>query len=387
MSNRVDSSFLLELQEYGAVGAEICFNCGTCTAQCPLASDGHTYPRNMIRLAQLGLTDQIRANVDPWLCYYCGDCSESCPREAEPAETMMALRRWLTAQYSGSKHSAQLYTSEKAVWKTIVRAAFVPLFLILLYQVLTGFDNIVTDQVELNTFAPVMIVWAFVLLHGVYLGYRVILGSVNMSRDILAPVTNDAKIPLRVYLAEFKLFIVNLLTQKRWRDCGEDRSNWLMHLLLVIGYATMLVLIMGFLWWFQTDNIYPITNPQRWVGYTATILLIVTSVSALVGRWKKDNQMHRFSQPTDWLFPIFILVAAVTGIMINLFRYAGWPIATYSIYTIHVMACIAMLDVEVGIGKWAHLFYRPLAIYLDGIKTRVSQEQLTPGLAPAGGTD
>jgi ferredoxin/energy-converting hydrogenase Eha subunit A len=387
MSNQVDSSFLLELQEYGAVGAEICFNCGTCTAQCPLASDGHTYPRNMIRLAQLGLRDQIRGNVDPWLCYYCGDCSESCPREAEPAETMMALRRWLTAQYSGSEHSAQLYTSEKAVWKTIIRAAFVPLILILLYQVLTGFDNIVTDQVELNTFAPVMIFWAFVLLHGVYLGYRMIRGSLNMSKDILAPVTSDAKIPLRVYLEEFKLFVVNLLTQKRWRDCGEDRSNWLMHLLLVIGYVTMLVLIMGFLWWFQTDNIYPITNPQRWVGYIATILLIVTSSSALVGRWKKNNQMHRFSQPTDWLFPIFILVAAVTGIMINIFRYAGWPVATYSIYTIHVMACIAMLDVEVGIGKWAHLFYRPLAIYLDGIRTRVSEEQVAPGLAPAGGTD
>jgi heterodisulfide reductase subunit C/quinone-modifying oxidoreductase subunit QmoC len=160
-----------------------------------------------------------------------------------------------------------------------------------------------------------------------------------------------------------------------------------MHLLLVIGYVTMLVLIMGFLWWFQTDNIYPITNPQRWVGYTATILLIVTSVSALVGRWKKDNQMHRFSQPSDWLFPVFILVAAVTGIMVNIFRYAGWPLATYTIYTIHVMACIAMLDVEVGIGKWAHLFYRPLAIYLDGIKARVSQEQLAPGLAPAGSTD
>ncbi len=157
-----------------------------------------------------------------------------------------------------------------------------------------------------------------------------------------------------------------------------------MHLLLVIGYVTMLILIMGLLWWFQTDNIYPIYNPQRWVGYIATILLIVTSVNALVGRYKKDDQMHRFSQPTDWLFPIFILVAAVTGIFVNIFRYAGWPLPTYGIYTLHVMACIAMLDVEVGVGKWAHLFYRPLAIYLEGIKTRMRQEQMTPGLIPAG---
>lgn len=383
MSAQVDSSFLLELKDYGAVGAEICFNCGTCTAQCPLASDGHTFPRNMIRLAQLGLTDQIRENVDPWLCYYCGDCSESCPRDAEPAETMMSLRRWLTAQYSGSNHSARLYTSEKTVWLTIVRSALVPLVLILLYQLYTGFDSIVTDQVELNTFAPVMIVWMFVLLHGFYLGYRMIKGCLNMCRDILAPLNRETKVPFRIYLEELKLFFINLISQKRWRDCGEKQDNWLTHLLLVIGYTTMLILIMGLLWWFQTDNIYPITNPQRWVGYIATILLIVTSIIFLARRWKRTDQLHRFSQPTDWLFPIFILTAAVTGILVHIFRYAGWPLPTYGMYTFHVMACIAMLDVEVGVGKWAHLFYRPLAIYLDGIKTRMSQEQIIPGFAPA----
>ena len=77
MSNRVDPTLLLDLKDYGAVGAEICFNCGTCTAQCPLTDDEHPFPRNMIRLAQLGLEDQILERTDPWLCYYCGDCAES----------------------------------------------------------------------------------------------------------------------------------------------------------------------------------------------------------------------------------------------------------------------------------------------------------------------
>jgi energy-converting hydrogenase Eha subunit A len=248
---------------------------------------------------------------------------------------------------------------------------------------MTGFDRIVTDRVELNTFAPVMVVWGLVLLHGVYLGYRMVKGGINMSRDVLAPERKEGKIPLRVFIEEFKVFAVNFLTQKRWRDCGERHNNWLIHLMLVIGYVTMLVLIMGLLWWFQTDNIYPIWHPQRWVGYLATILLIVTSASILISRVKKTEQMHRFSQPSDWLFPVFILTAAITGILVNAFRYAGWPLATYIIYTIHVMACIAMLDVEVGIGKWAHLLYRPLAMYLDRIKIRVREDQDVRGLAPA----
>jgi hypothetical protein len=104
----------------------------------------------------------------------------------------------------------------------------------------------------------------------------------------------------------------------------------------------------------------------------------------LISRWRKKEQLHRFSQPTDWLFPAFLFTGALTGIFIHIFRYAGWAWPTYIIYVIHVMAMVAMLDTEVGVGKWAHLFYRPLAMYLEAIKVKVREEQLVPDLAPTG---
>jgi len=76
---------------------------------------------------------------------------------------------------------------------------------------------------------------------------------------------------------------------------------------------------------------------------------------------------------SDWLFPGFILTGAMTGILIHVFRYAGWPWPTYAAYVIHVMAMVAMLDVEVGVGKWMHLIYRPLAIYLLAVKHKAEQ--------------
>jgi ferredoxin len=387
MRNRVDPNLLLELKDYGAVGAEICFNCGTCTATCPLTTDEHLFPRNMIRLAQLGLKEQLMASTDPWLCYYCGDCAEGCPRQAEPGETMMALRRWLTAQYDRSGHSAQLYRSSRRLVLAIARLVLLTLAAFVIYHVATGFDRIVTDRVALNTFAPVMIVWGLVLAHGLFLGYRMISGVRTMWRHVMGPLTAKARIPLSLYLKEAKTFVLHFSTQKRWRDCGTDRRRWLNHLLLVSGYVTMLVLVLGLLWWFQTDNLYPLYHPQRWLGYYATIVLIYASTEALVGRWRKREHLHRFSHHTDWLFPSFILIGAVTGILVHTFRYAGWPWPTYTMYVIHVMAMIAMLDTEVGVGKWAHLFYRPLALYLEAVKERVlagqAEETLT-GVAVAG---
>lgn len=389
MSNRIHPELLLELKKYGAEKIEACINCGNCTAICPLTNDGHPYPRNMIRLAQVGLKDRLLESTDAWLCYYCGDCSQTCPKGAEPAETMMALRRWLTAQYDRSGHGARFYTSEKTVWSAALRAALITLaFFVVLH--LLGFGEIVTDRVALNSFAPVMLVWGFVLLHFAYLGIRVLSNAINMLQLTAGPALDGKKIPLSMYLGELPTLVTHFFTQKRWRECDEkDHSRWFKHLLLASGYVTMLMLVVGLLGWFQTDNLYPLYHPQRWVGYIATAFLVYASADALLGRRRKDEQLHRFSQPTDWLFPAFILVGAVTGILVHIFRYLGavsaaWAWPTYIIYVIHVMAMIAMLDTEVGVGKWAHLIYRPLAMYVEALKEKVKTLEIpAEALAPA----
>jgi hypothetical protein len=82
------------------------------------------------------------------------------------------------------------------------------------------------------------------------------------------------------------------------------------------------------------------------------------------------------------LFPIFLLVGAITGIAVHIFRYMLLPWPTYLAYVVHVMAMIAMLDVEVGIGKWTHLIYRPLALSLEAMKEEPAE--LAQGVASAG---
>ena len=65
MSTRVDPSLLDEIKTYGAVNPEACFNCGNCTAICPLTDDEHPFPRGTIRLLQMGLHDRLLESPDP----------------------------------------------------------------------------------------------------------------------------------------------------------------------------------------------------------------------------------------------------------------------------------------------------------------------------------
>jgi len=388
--NRVDSTFLNELKEYGAVGIEKCFNCGNCTAICPLTTSDHPFPRRTIRMIQMGLRDRLVSSIDPWLCYFCADCSMTCPRGAEPAETMMATRRWLIAQYDHSGRAKELYTSEKKVAWAIFRTSLLPLILLLVYHLFTGGRNIRTDQVALNEFAPVIWVWIIVLVHFAYLGIHLVRNSMVMTKHILGPKFSLLAIPLGAYFAGMKEYVIHFLSQRKWWSKCEDRAHhkvvvnrWLKHLLLMTGYGTMLILIVPMLWWFQTDELYPFYHPQRWIGYYATIILLYTSIEIIFSRMKKKEELHKFSHPSDWLFPSFLLIGAITGILVHVFRYALLPWPTYAMYTVHVMAMVAMIDTEVGIGKWTHLVYRPLALSIEAMRKAYQEMALGSAAASA----
>ena len=386
MSTLVDPNLHREIARFGSDDISQCINCGNCTAICSLSGDGEVFPRKTIRYAQLGLKDRLMASVEPWLCYYCGECSDTCPRQANPGEIMMTLRRWLTAQYDRSGKAALLYTSERAMWATIIKSALIPLALLGVFHVATGFKHVVTDRVAVNSFAPVMWVWAVVLIHFAVLGWRLASNAMCMSRSVLG--SGDRRVSLRAgdYVKELGSLVLHYATQKRWLDCGKDHYyQWAIHLLLVSGYLIMLTLVVGLLGWFQTDSIYPLYHPQRWLGYYATAALVFASIVMLLGRARRSSTLYKSSQHSDWLFPAFILVGAITGILVHIFRYAGWPWPTYALYAIHVMAMIAMLDSEVGIGKWTHMIYRPLAIYLVNVKKRSERRVANAdGALPAG---
>jgi hypothetical protein len=184
------------------------------------------------------------------------------------------------------------------------------------------------------------------------------------------------RIPLIVFLLEVKTIFVHFFTQKMFLSCKRNVKRWLNHMLLVSGYVLMLILVVVFLMWFQTDNIYPIYHPQRWLGYYATAVLLYGVVEIGIGRLRKREQIHRFSDFSDWMFPILLFLTVVSGIVLHTFRYLGMPLASYYSYAVHLVIAVSMLVVEVPFGKWAHLLYRPLAIFFQAVRERALEQEV-----------
>jgi ferredoxin len=383
MTRRVDPNLLYELKEFGALGVEKCINCGICTAICPLSTDETPFPRNNIRMVQMGLRDRLLSSIDPWFCYYCGECSATCPYQAEPGEAQMTIRRWLTAQYDWTGLARKFYTSP--IWE-IGSILFVSAFIVLMFVLFSG--PMVTDHVALNIFAPVYRIhygdWALAAFLSFFL-------LSNIFRMYWLTLKKDAKfkIPLSLYIGEAWNLVYHFATQKRFEKCDEEqrhffqKKRWRNHWLLVSGYVLKFVLVVGFLPWFQTDNIYPLSNPQRWLGYYATIVLLYGGADILWGRIKREHQSHRFSHLSDWIFPVLLLLTTASGIMVHTFRYLGLPMATYYTYAAHLAILTPMLVLEVPFGKWSHLAYRPFAIYFQAIKEKARQQVEIPAGAVA----
>ena len=70
-----------------------CFQCGTCTSDCPVARFSDSYrPRQIIRMAQLGLKDRVLNSSTLWLCAACFTCTDRCPQDVEVASVIRVLR-------------------------------------------------------------------------------------------------------------------------------------------------------------------------------------------------------------------------------------------------------------------------------------------------------
>jgi ferredoxin/uncharacterized membrane protein (DUF485 family) len=369
MAVRANPNLIGDLEHYGARDVAKCYQCGNCSAACHLSGQAAVFPRRSMHALQLGLEKPLRSSLDPWLCYYCGDCSDQCPRGAEPGETMMGLRRWLTAQYDFTGISKMLYRSWVSELSAILLLAIVTAAAFLGFGFHFGGGDLAVYDGP-GAFLPAHYVHIFDWAMGITLAAIL---SINCLRMWLFTMHGEQSAPASfgLYLRHIFQLPVHFMTQKRFREC-EDKRPWALHLVLMLSYLTMLILIMFFLKFMQE-------GPQiNWFvhsfGYLSSIGLVSMTILAIRGRITKQRAYQRHSHESDWIFLFLLLYVALTGILQHILHRTGLPLAANLTYVVHLAGVVPMLVLEVPFSKWSHMAYRPLAIYFAQVQQAAQAE-------------
>jgi len=380
MNDDCDPTLLAEVRKYGKFDVAGCFNCGSCTLSCELATDFASFPRRSTRQVLMGLRQVLNEGLDPWICHDCGDCSTVCPRQTEPREAMMTLRRYLASVYDWTGIASKINRSKRWHIGFLSFAAALFLLLVVLYHVYVvnmSLSDFTSTSMGLEHMFPMMTYFTlgvilfpfFILMTNAFRMYRL---TVHQKETIRSPLSQ--------WLVEIKTFMLHFFTYKKMAECPTEKGRWAKHLLLGLGCMGMLILLVFSLRWFQTDQIYPVYHPQRWIGYLAAAFLIFGTVDILIGRIKKEKEIHKSSDFRDWNFPILLLATAVSGIAVHIFRVLGLELTTHYTYAIHMTIAVPMLVIEMPFGKWTHMIYRPLALYFQSLKERTQQQESSEGV-------
>ena len=376
-----DPKLIADIRRYGKFDPTGCYQCGSCTLSCDLVDDSATFPRKSIRYALLGLRQPLVESLDPWVCHDCGDCSVACPRQSEPRISMLTLRRFLSAQYDWTGIAPKLLQSGVWYLGSLIFVAALTFLLILgyhLWYVKMPATQFVTTPLGLDHMFPLM---SYYTLTVVLVPLLLLLSRVVRIWRLTMSGEDRARAPFSAYAAESWTYAYQSMTHSLMRKCP-DRGRWLGHWGLAFGTVIMLTIKVFGLRWFQTDNLYPFYNPQRWLGYLATVLILYGIGEILLGRLRAQKEIYKETQVRDLAFPVLLVLTVTSGLAAHIFRYAGFALTCHLLYALHIIIATPMLLVEMSFGKWSHMVYRPLALYFLAVRQRAGRQAPAEEVVP-----
>jgi len=386
----LDLGLYPEIQRYGAADISACFSCGTCTASCPLSQTDTTFPRRIIRYAQLGMKDALLSSKELWTCYGCGECAETCPTQADPSQFMAATRRYAIASYDRTRVARTMSTRPAvATLFAVLLAAFFALFMYSAHGPQSG------ESLALFEFIPEGLVHDTGIVVMILVVLAGLSGIASMARRIgrregvgWGTVLGSRAAIARTARAAWVAIGRESLGQARFReDCETEapghagdpsvpwfRRRWLVHALTVWGFlgllaATILDYGLALLGIKETGTPVPLWYPVRLLGTVAGLLLVYGTTVLIVDRYRAANRSVRRSTTGDWMLLGLLWVTGVTGFALELALYLPDPPAWgYWVFLVHVAVAMELVLLA-PFMKLAHAVYRPVALFFVALAT------------------
>ncbi len=103
------SDFRQTVERMSGQNLSDCYQCGKCSAGCPVLPDVEVSPNRLIRMVQLGLEEDALTSDSLWCCAACGTCNGRCPMGVDVVRIMDTLRRLAVDIYS-SRGALEVWT-------------------------------------------------------------------------------------------------------------------------------------------------------------------------------------------------------------------------------------------------------------------------------------
>ncbi len=367
MAIRINLGYIDELNRYGAEDVQRCYQCGDCSTVCAHSDEIFNFPRKSMRRLQMGLERKIETTLEPWLCYYCGQCSDQCPREADPGETMMSLRRWLIARYDFTGIASRFFRSSLTEVMTIIAVGLLTGLFLVIYGKSNGNIRVYDGE---GAFLPSSFIHYFDLTLGSLLAVFLLVNAIRMWHFTMMKGVKVTISPW-LYFKHIFTFPLHFFTQKRYAQCESKNRKfifmpWITHLGLMLGYVTMLVLVMVFIEELQHGP--EIVWQVHLFAYLASLGLITGTIYFIQSRLRKKTYVQfKKSHSTDWVFVVLLFLIVLTGIVQHILHRTEYYEAANIIYILHLM-CVVPWLLRMPFSKWAHMLYRPLAMYFAAIQ-------------------
>jgi hypothetical protein len=288
---------------------------------------------------------------------------------------MMSLRRWLISRYDFTGIARRFFKSRITEIIAIIIIALLTGTFLLIYGFSGGSINIYDGD---SAFLPSTFIHKFDLSVGAILALFLVINAIRMWYLVMIK-GSPFNVPWWLYIKQIYQLPWHFFTQKRYSECEKKLEHaiympWIIHLGLMLGYVTMLILVMVYIEQLQT-------GPEiRWqvhiFGYLASIGLIVGTIYFIRSRFKKHYIQYKKSHGTDWVFVILLFIIVVTGIAQHIFHRTGLLQLANITYVIHLMSVVPWL-LRMPFSKWAHLIYRPLAMYFAEIRREALTRQVS----------
>lgn len=351
----------------------VCYQCGTCTAVCPLSTGDNPFPRKEMVWVQWGLKERALGNASIWLCHQCGTCNTYCPRDAKPANVMAALR----------DYSITHYAVPRFMGRALAEPKYLPLLFglpaLIFVAILGGLGNLAALPGGRIVFSKFMPILAIELVFSVAIGLAMVgaaMGGLRYWRAMRAasPASGNGHNP-RAHLVAT---LLDILRHRKFRACtdapagsGKTYKDHLptTHLAVFWGFVGLVVTTTSVgigIYAFGYLTPWPLWHPVKILGNGSGGAVIVALAIFL---WRRivDARNAGKSTYSDWLFLVTLLFTTLTGFLCQILRLADMPRLAYPMYFIHLVFIFFLL-VYLPYSKFAHLVYRTVAM-LSGATT------------------